>query len=94
MSLQGNPEVDPSIWFFGNSDRLEWVVVRAALLPDGEPKRLGHWDDIARGCSHMSTIGHFAPVGICVVHQLFDLDDSVKRRYRGHRPHAEFQGLE
>ncbi len=94
MSWQGNPEVDPSIWFIGNSGRPEWVDVRAALLPDDEPKRAGYWDNIARGCSHPSTIGHFAPAGICGVHQLFDLDDSVKQRYRGHRLPAEFQGLE
>ncbi len=27
MSWQGNPEVDPSIWFIGDSKKPEWVVV-------------------------------------------------------------------
>jgi hypothetical protein len=94
MSWQGNPEVDPSIWFIGKSGRPEWVVVRAALFPDEEPERPGHWEDIARGCSHLSAIGHFAPVGICGVDQLMDPDDTGRRPYRGHRLHAEFQGLE
>jgi hypothetical protein len=31
MSWQGNPSVDPSIWFVGDSGP-EWVVVRAVSL--------------------------------------------------------------
>ena len=42
----------------------------------------------------LSTIWHFAPVGIFGVDQLLDLIDAVKRPWRGHRLHAEFQGLE
>ena len=33
MSWQGNPEVDPSIWFVGKTRRTEWVVVRPAKFP-------------------------------------------------------------
>ena len=29
MSWQGNPDVDPAIWFVGESKGPEWVVVRA-----------------------------------------------------------------
>ncbi|MGB5213039.1 MAG: hypothetical protein WBN88_05245, partial [Anderseniella sp.] len=32
MSAQGNPSVDPSIWFVGD-DGPEWVVVRAGRYP-------------------------------------------------------------
>jgi hypothetical protein len=77
--------VDPSIWFIGKSGRPEWVVVRAALFPDEEPKRPDRWEAIARGCSHLSSIGHFAPVGIRGVDRT--------RPYRGHELHLELQGL-
>ena len=37
MSWQGDPEVDPSIWFIGRSGHPEWVVVRAARFPAPHP---------------------------------------------------------
>ena len=94
MSWQGNPDVDPSIWFVGKSGRPEWVVVRAYAFPQEGAERPGNWEDIADGCSHLSTTGHFAPVGICGADQLLDLGDNVKRPYRGHRLHVAFKGLE
>ena len=90
----GNPDVDPSIWFVGKSGRPEWVVVRAYAFPQDATERPGNWEDIADGCSHLSTTGHFAPVGICGADQLLDLGDNVKRPYRGHRLHVAFKGLE
>jgi len=94
MSWQGNPEVDPSIWFIGKSGRPEWVVVRAYVFPQTEPGRPANWGDIATGCSHLSTTGHFAPVGISGVDQWLDIDDNVRRPHRGHRLHVAFEGLE
>ena len=94
MSWQGNPEVDPSVWFIGKSGRPEWVVVRAYLFPEVEPGRPANWYDIAKGCSHLSTTGHFAPVGICGADQWLDTDRSVPRPCRGHRLHVAFKGLE
>ena len=35
MSSQGNPGVDPAIWFVGDSKGPEWIVVRAERYPVG-----------------------------------------------------------
>jgi hypothetical protein len=93
MSWQGNPTVDPSIWFVGKSGRPEWVVVRATVFPQDEPDRPGNWDEIVRGCSRLSPTGHFAPVGLCGVDQLLDVDDAIERPYRGHGLQVAFEGL-
>jgi hypothetical protein len=39
MSWQGNPEVDPSIWFVGKTRRPQWVVVRSAKFPASRANR-------------------------------------------------------
>lgn len=53
MSWQGNPEVDPAIWFVGESKKPEWVVVRAVRYPENQALRPGNWESIADGCAHM-----------------------------------------
>lgn len=62
MSWQGNPDVDPAIWFVGDSKKPEWVVVRAARYPEKDAVRPVNWNAIAAGCANMSQIGHFASV--------------------------------
>ena len=63
MSSQGNPDVDPSIWFVGENGP-EWVVVRLVTYPDKESNQPSNMGDIAASCSRMSKIGHLASVAI------------------------------
>ncbi len=62
MSWQGNPSVDPSIWFVGDSKNPEWVVVRAVRYPLREAERPSNWNSIAKGCERTGIIGHVATV--------------------------------
>lgn len=95
MSWQGNPEVDPSIWFIGKSDRPEWVVVRAAKFPANGADRPWNWQSIAAGCAKMSAIGHFASVAFVSARQPFaSAEEAPVPLWRGHGMHVRFTGLE
>jgi hypothetical protein len=95
MSWQGNPGVDPAIWFIGTSRRPEWVVVRSAKFPADSASKPSNWQDIVTGCSKMSTIGHFASVAVVSVNQLFRSDNEQPvPLWRGHGMHVRFTGLE
>lgn len=94
MSSQGNPEVDPAIWFVGE-DGPEWVVVRAVKYPEKEapiPKNIA---DIAANCTRLSTIGHFASVAVANSEDPFDPSGKVPPLplWRGHGMFVRFEGL-
>jgi hypothetical protein len=59
MSWQGNPAVDPSIWFVGDHGP-EWVVVRAARYPKKSAEPPTNWRAIAERCARTGKAGHFA----------------------------------
>lgn len=95
MSWQGNPDVDPSIWFIGETGKPEWVVVRPAIYPETKAEVPPAWAAIADGCSRQSTVGHFASVAIAPA----DDDESAEpgslsRLWRGHALEVNFAGLE
>ena len=95
MSWQGNPDVDPSIWFIGKTKRPEWVVVRSARFPDNSAARPDNWHAIAARCARMSKKGHFASVAVVTVDQPFQsLDETPVPLWRGHGMHVRFTGLE
>ncbi|MCA0198314.1 MAG: hypothetical protein LCH59_09385 [Proteobacteria bacterium] len=95
MSWQGSPEVDPSIWFVGETKRPEWVVVRSAKFPAYCAVRPSNWQAIAAGCGKLSTTGHFASVAIASVDQPFESDEEAPvPLWRGYGMHARFTGLE
>ena len=95
MSWQGNPEVDPSIWFVGRTKKPEWVVVRSAKFPANSAERPGNWAAIAASCVRMSTTGHFASVAVVSVDQPFQSSDEAPvPLWRGHGMHVRFSGLE
>ena len=95
MSWQGNPEVDPSIWFVGKTKQPEWVVVRAAKFPANSATRPSNWQAIAAGCAKMSTTGHFASVAVVSVEQPFESgEEAPVPLWRGHGMHVRFTGLE
>lgn len=95
MSWQGNPEVDPSIWFIGKTKRPEWVVVRSAKFPANSAVRPNNWQAIADGCAKMSATGHFASVAIVSADQPFENSEEVPvPLWRGYGMHVRFSGLE
>jgi len=95
MSWQGNPQVDPAIWFIGNTKRPEWVVVRSATFPASSADRPLNWSAIAAGCARMSKVGHFASVAIVSADQPFaSMNEVPVPLWRGYGMHVRFTGLE
>ena len=94
MSWQGNPSVDPSIWFVGENGP-EWVIVRAVRFParDAEPPK--NLEKIKSRCSRLSTVGHFASVGIASSDDAFDPNGIIPPAplWRGHGMLVRFEGL-
>ena len=91
-SWQGNPEVDPSIWFVGSSGNPEWVVVRSALYPNSRGVRPRNWEEISLNCRRMR--GHFASVALANAEQDFSDIRNALALWRGYPMHAAFNGLE
>jgi hypothetical protein len=95
MSWQGNPTVDPSIWFVGKSKKPEWIVVRSVRYPEKEAKIPSNWADIEAGCAEMSAIGHFAHVAFASTEQPFASDQEASvPLFRGHGVLVRYEGLE
>jgi hypothetical protein len=95
MSWQGNPGVDPAIWFVGGSKGPEWVVVRAVRYPEKEAAKPKNWAAIAEGCARQSKIGHFAQVAFASIDQPFESEgERPAPLWRGHGVHARYTGLE
>ena len=94
MSSQGNPEVDPSIWFVGE-DGPEWVVVRGIRYPEKEAALPKNIADIAADCARWGTIGHFASVSVANSKDPFDPSGKVPPMplWRGHAMFVNFAGL-
>lgn len=95
MSWQGNPDVDPSIWFISGSKKPEWIVVRAARYPAECAPRPGNWHAIAASCARLGKTGHFASVAMVSADQPFESDDEEPTPLcRGHGMYVRFTGLE
>lgn len=93
MSSNGDPNVDPSLWFVG-SQGPEWVVVRACRYPNKAAARPNNWSSIADRCSALSKKGHFASVSVASGDQDFDKGAKIRPILRGHGMHVSFKGLE
>lgn len=91
MSSQGNPAVDPSIWFVGQNGP-EWVVVRAVRYPNNRATRPSNMSDIANGCKNLSSTGYFASVAIA--NEAAMKDSSATKIFRGFGAIVSYQGLE
>jgi hypothetical protein len=94
MSWQGNPSVDPSIWFVGENGP-EWVVVRSARFPTREALPPSNLNTIKARCSRISTVGHFASVGVASSNDAFDPQGIIPSTplWRGHAMFVIFKGL-
>ena len=93
MSSQGNPKVDPSIWFVGENGP-EWVVVRIVKYPDKEANQPSNMADIAASCSRMSNIGHFASVAVANSDDISEEGAPALPLWRGNRMVVRFEGLQ
>lgn len=95
MSSQGNPGVDPSLWFVGD-DGPEWAVVRAVRYPEKEAKLPDNIADIAEGCAQLSRTGHFASVSVASSEDAFDPSGTIAPTplWRGHAMVVRFLGLQ
>lgn len=71
MSWQGNPDVDPSIWFVGDEGP-EWVVVRVARWPERTADLPKNIDSIAKNSVRISNKGNFAVVRAANSNDPFD----------------------
>lgn len=87
VSWQGDPGVDPSLWFVGEHGP-EWVVVRAARFPQLRAARPPRWKEITEKCAAMNLRGHFASVAVA------NAGNASEPLWRGHALDAEFAGLE
>jgi hypothetical protein len=96
MSWQSNPNIDPSIWFVGESDGPEWVVVRAVAFPEREASPPNNMTQIAASSARTSIIGHFASVSIANADDAFDPTQIVPALplWRGYKMLVGFKGLQ
>ena len=95
MSWQENPDVDPSIWFVGDSKKPEWVVVRAVRYPEKEAVRPANWPAIAEDCARISNTGHFASASFASVEDPFDpAGANAVSLFRGHGFYVNYEGLD
>lgn len=93
MSWQGNPDVDPSLWFGGDNGP-EWVVVRAVRYPERDAIPPANWSRIAESCARMSKTGHFASVAVANAEDSFDpAKGSPMPLWRGHGMVVRYSGL-
>ena len=80
MSWQGNPSVDPSIWFVGDKGP-EWVVVRTARWPERDAAVPKNISEIASKCLHIGNTGHFAVVRATNSNDPFDPQAKISGNY-------------
>jgi len=92
MSWQGNPSVDPSVWFEGDHGP-EWVVVRAVRYPKEQAELPANWNDIASGCARIGARGNFASVAVVSANDPFDNAKDATPLWRGHPMYARYTGL-
>lgn len=88
---QGNPSVDPSIWFAENG-QFAWVAVRAARFPDLFVHVPHNWHQISADCALLSSVGHFASVLVAGGEERHGEEPDI-RLLRGHPLYARFEGL-
>lgn len=95
MSVQGNPNLDPSIWFVGDGGP-EWVIVRVVRYPKKNASIPINVDAIRSGCSHLSKIGHFASVALSSSEDNYSTQSTEHSGLllRGHGMHVHFSGLQ
>jgi hypothetical protein len=95
MSSQGNPQIDPQLWFVGDKGP-EWVIVRSARFPAERADVPSNWRDIAAQSARLGRVGHFASVSIAAGNEFADREDVgiPMPLWRGHGMIVAYEGLE
>jgi hypothetical protein len=91
---QGNPDVNPSIWFVGDSGP-EWVVVRAVRYPELEADPPANLRELTDCCSSRGKVGYFASVGVASADDVFDPSGTIPPvpLWRGRPMFVRYHGL-
>ncbi len=96
MSWNGDPRVNPSLWFVGDSGP-EWVVVRAVRYPEQESAPPSNMAELQLHFGELGYQGNFASLTVASVDDPFDPDalsnGNVAPLYRGHGMHIKYEGL-
>jgi hypothetical protein len=97
MSWNGNPAVNPSLWFVGTSGGSEWVIVRAVRYPLTEAAEPENTAELKTYFDNMGYPGHFASVSVASADDPFDPDAERNGNfiplYRGYAMHIRYEGL-
>jgi hypothetical protein len=97
MSWNGDPRVNPSIWFVGDAGP-HWVVVRAARYPKAEASPPSNYTEIKAHFKKLGNSGYFASVAMASVDDPFDpqavTNGNFMPLYRGHGMHVKYEGLQ
>ena len=97
LSWNGDPRVNPSIWFVGDAGP-QWVVVRAARYPDAEASQPNNCAEIKAHFMKLGHSGYFASVVMASVDDPFDpqavTNGNFMPLYRGHGMHVKYEGLQ
>jgi hypothetical protein len=92
-----NPDIDPSLWFVGETGP-EWVVVRAARYPLKNAARPAHLQEVHKAFEHVGHVGYFASVLFTSLSETFDpqaeQNGNIAPLYRGEGLDVLFNGLE
>ncbi len=94
MGCNDNPLVNPSIWFIGKSETLEWVVVSTAKFPEIRASQPKNVKEMVRNLYTMSKIGYFASVGVANASQGDNPNDDIVPLWRGQQMKFRYDGLE
>jgi hypothetical protein len=92
MSWQGNPHVDPSIWFVGDTGGPEWVIVRATRYPQKYAAIPDNISKIKKSCESISANGHFASISMANAEQ--SNSQNIVPLWRGEGINIHFTGLD
>ena len=97
MSWNGDPHVNPSIWFVGDAGP-EWVVVRAARYPEKDAALPNNHAEMKAYFDKLGHPGHFASVAIASADDPFDphaaQNGNFMPLYRGYEMHIRYEGLQ
>jgi hypothetical protein len=97
MSWNGDPRVNPSIWFVGDVGP-EWVIFRAVRYPDMEADLPNNLAEMKAYFAKLGHPGHFASVAMVSVDDPFDshavTNGNFVPLYRGHGMHVRYVGLQ
>ena len=93
MSSQGNPDVDPSLWFVGDEGP-EAVVVRAVQAPVRTASRPKNAQELHARCAQLAKRTHFASVSIASAETDWAAPESTHPLNRGEAMHTHYAGLE